>query len=562
MTSRRRSGAGRRRAGRPPPPRSARRGTSRPSPRRASHGRARNAQTLDSAGRARGGSADGRAPARSGSRGLPDRGADRSGLDRLRLLGGGRRAQAARRAEGDAARARARRALPRALPARVAHGGRARAPAHRPDPRRRREPTACCSWRCATSAGATSPACSTASGAWSRSARSRICGQVAAALDAAHAHDLVHRDVKPGNVLLAREAEGDYAYLCDFGLAKHGASVTSLTGARDIVGTVGYLSPEQIDGLPVDGRTDVYALGCVLFECLTGEPPYVRENELATILAHRSEPPPEVTDRRPELPEGLDVVMERALAKDREARYQSAASWSARRAARSRARRSSRRRRAADGGPALHTFVFADIRGYTAYMREHGDEEGARVAQRLAAAVEQLAPEHGGSAPRLRGDEALVIFDSARGALRYALGAAAAARGRRPAARRRDRARRGRGGGRRGGPARRRAQPGGAAVLAGEGGRGARDRRRRAPRGAVRRGALRAPPARAAEGLRPAGRHRRGPSRRHGAEPRAAAAARPQAARAPSAGAARRGGGARRRGGGAAAGARLRRRRR
>ena len=136
-----------------------------------------------------------------------------------------------------------------------------------------------------------------------------ICGQVAAALDAAHAHDLVHRDVKPGNVLLTREAEGDFAYLCDFGLAKHGSSVTSLTGARDIVGTVGYLSPEQIDGLPVDGRTDVYALGCVLFQCLCGEPPYVRENELATILAHRSEPPPAVTDRRPELPDGLDVVM-------------------------------------------------------------------------------------------------------------------------------------------------------------------------------------------------------------------------------------------------------------
>ena len=149
----------------------------------------------------------------------------------------------------------------------------------------------------------------------------RICAHVAAALDAAHAHDLVHRDVKPGNVLLAREDDEDFAYLCDFGLAKHGASVTSLTGARDIVGTVGYLSPEQIDGLPVDGRTDVYALGCLLFECLVGEPPFVRENELATILAHRSEPPPLVSDRRPELPEALDAVLARALAKDREARY-------------------------------------------------------------------------------------------------------------------------------------------------------------------------------------------------------------------------------------------------
>src|SRR4051812_34648978 len=79
----------------------------------------------------------------------------------------------------------------------------------------------------------------------------RICGHIASALDAAHAHGLVHRDVKPGNVLLTRDDEGDYAYLCDFGLAKHGATVTSLTGARAIVGTVGYLSPEQIEGLPV-----------------------------------------------------------------------------------------------------------------------------------------------------------------------------------------------------------------------------------------------------------------------------------------------------------------------
>ena len=125
-----------------------------------------------------------------------------------------------------------------------------------------------------------------------------ICGQVASALDAAHAHDLVHRDVKPGNILLAREAEGDFAYLCDFGLAKHGSAVTSLTGARAIVGTVGYLSPEQIDGLPVDGRTDVYALGCVLFESLVGSPPFVRDNELATIVAHRTEPPPRVSERR------------------------------------------------------------------------------------------------------------------------------------------------------------------------------------------------------------------------------------------------------------------------
>jgi serine/threonine-protein kinase len=248
-----------------------------------------------------------------------------------------------------------------------------------------------------------------------------ICSHVAGALDAAHAHDLIHRDVKPGNVLLGRDGDHDYAYLCDFGLAKLGTSVTSLSGARDIIGTVGYLSPEQIDGLPVDGRTDVYALGCVLFECLAGEPPFVRENELATILAHRSEPPPAVSDRRPELPEALDAVVARALAKDREGRYATCGELvrDARRALEGQPVAAPPS--PAKTGPAVLTFVFADIRGYTAYMREHGDEAGARMAQQFAAIVEPLAQAHGGTAPRLHGDEALVIFDSARAALRYAV---------------------------------------------------------------------------------------------------------------------------------------------
>ena len=109
----------------------------------------------------------------------------------------------------------------------------------------------------------------------------------------------MHRDVKPGNILVARHGEREHAYLCDFGLAKHASTVTSLTGERSVVGTVDYLAPEQIDGLPVDGRVDVYGLGCVLFECLTGAPPYGRENEIASLLAHLKEPVPRVTERRP-----------------------------------------------------------------------------------------------------------------------------------------------------------------------------------------------------------------------------------------------------------------------
>ncbi len=110
-----------------------------------------------------------------------------------------------------------------------------------------------------------------------------ILTQVADALDTAHGRGLVHRDVKPANILLAK---GDYAYLCDFGLAKHASTVSSLTGSRAILGTVDYLAPEQIEAKPVDARVDVYALGCVLYECLVGEPPFRRDNELAALLAH------------------------------------------------------------------------------------------------------------------------------------------------------------------------------------------------------------------------------------------------------------------------------------
>ena len=98
--------------------------------------------------------------------------------------------------------------------------------------------------------------------------------QIAEALDTAHERGLVHRNVKPANILVAPDSRGDLAYLCDFGLAKHASTVSSLTGDRAIIGTVDYLAPEQVEGRPVDGRVDVYALGCVLYQSLTGEPPF------------------------------------------------------------------------------------------------------------------------------------------------------------------------------------------------------------------------------------------------------------------------------------------------
>ena len=100
----------------------------------------------------------------------------------------------------------------------------------------------------------------------------RLVGQVAGALDAAHAHGLVHRDVKPGNVLVADE----HCYLVDFGLTKQASSISGLTGTGELVGTVAYTAPEQIRGEGVDARADVYSLACVLYECLTGEQPFAR----------------------------------------------------------------------------------------------------------------------------------------------------------------------------------------------------------------------------------------------------------------------------------------------
>src|SRR5881392_310129 len=145
--------------------------------------------------------------------------------------------------------------------------------------------------------------------------------QVAGGLDAAHAAGLVHRDVKPGNILVTEGPDGEHAYVCDFGLARHVSSVSSLTGERGFVGTIDYVPPEQIEGGTIDGRADVYSLGCVLYECLAGAAPFDRESELSVLFAHLNDPPPRVTDLRPELPEAFDTVFETALSKSPGDRY-------------------------------------------------------------------------------------------------------------------------------------------------------------------------------------------------------------------------------------------------
>src|SRR5436305_3267358 len=149
----------------------------------------------------------------------------------------------------------------------------------------------------------------------------RLVEQVAAGLDSAHEAGLDHRDVKPGNVLVRQEEEGEHAYICDFGLARHVSSVSSLTGERGFIGTIAYVPPEQIEGGEIDGRADVYSLGCVLFECLAGTPPFARDSELSVVFAHLNEPPPRLSDQRPDLPEAFDAVFATALAKSPDDRY-------------------------------------------------------------------------------------------------------------------------------------------------------------------------------------------------------------------------------------------------
>jgi serine/threonine protein kinase len=142
-----------------------------------------------------------------------------------------------------------------------------------------------------------------------------LVAQVASALDAAHAAGLVHRDVKPQNILIdAMPERPEHAYLSDFGLSK-GTSSTGLTATGEFLGTPGYCAPEQIRSDRVDGRADQYALGCVAFVLLTGTAPFHRAETVGTLFAHLQDPVPPVTELAPDLPAAVDGVIARALAK-------------------------------------------------------------------------------------------------------------------------------------------------------------------------------------------------------------------------------------------------------
>jgi serine/threonine protein kinase len=153
----------------------------------------------------------------------------------------------------------------------------------------------------------------------------RIVGQVGGALDAAHARGLIHRDVKPGNVLVTEQPDAedaDFCYLMDFGVSTWTASsAATITATGQMVGTANYMAPEQIEGAGVDGRTDLYSLGCVLYECLTGRAPFSGRSAPAILYGHLHEQAALPSSIRTDLTPGVDAVIDRALRKAPDERY-------------------------------------------------------------------------------------------------------------------------------------------------------------------------------------------------------------------------------------------------
>lgn len=148
-----------------------------------------------------------------------------------------------------------------------------------------------------------------------------IVSQLANALDAAHERGLIHRDVKPSNVLVTGRARHEQCYLADFGLSTSASDRSAVADPQQMIGTIDYVAPEQIRDDEIDGRADVYSLSCLLYECLTGDVPFRHSSDVAVIYAHLEEAVPPASERKPGLPAAIDDVLTRGMAKAREDRW-------------------------------------------------------------------------------------------------------------------------------------------------------------------------------------------------------------------------------------------------
>jgi streptogramin lyase len=155
----------------------------------------------------------------------------------------------------------------------------------------------------------------------------RVVAAVASGLDVAHAAGLVHRDVKPANVLVGEGADAGRVYLTDFGISRTLEGGETVTTTGEVVGSADFIAPEQIAGDPVDHRADVYALGAIAHFALTGEPPFPRDSDLAKLFAHANAPRPRPSLVNPALPSGVDTAVARAMAVDPRDRFQSAGAF-------------------------------------------------------------------------------------------------------------------------------------------------------------------------------------------------------------------------------------------
>jgi Protein kinase domain len=227
-----------------------------------------------------------------------------------------------------------------------------------------------------------------------------LISQVGNGLDAIHAAGLVHRDVKPANVLLSESGGGDHAYITDFGVARNVATESGLTQTGRFVGTLDYVAPEQISGGAVDARADVYALACLLFKLLTGEVPYPRDGEAARLYAHLNDPPPAPSLHATAAPMALDDVVIRAMSKQPGDRYPSAGDLGrAAVAALSGSRPDLPERTVATGAAATRE-------AETVAPKGEGEEPGTAATRRVepTAATRRLGPasDEGGSPARRR----------------------------------------------------------------------------------------------------------------------------------------------------------------